>query len=238
MEPYVPTKRRRACIGLGGVKLCPSTKNKHVCFSPALYLLFIPFMVGCVKKRVFKQHQHDINSPVQSLKFPLPLAITVILGFGPRWDPWPYFCSFRTFTCFEMGPRLEEGSDYYRSLPFCCRVTLTHSHPTLLAVWLDCNCWPISNVITTLQPSRQYWPCRGAKYVEILSPWLRWVSDPWVFRTTSSIFLKQKSNFDNTYKEELNASVWKYICFLLKSVQNSETQIIENSQTIIKRTYK
>jgi hypothetical protein len=33
---------------------------------------------------------------------------------------WPYFCSSRTYTCFEMGPSLprEEGSDYYWSLFF------------------------------------------------------------------------------------------------------------------------
>jgi hypothetical protein len=52
----------------------------------------------------------------------------------PRRDAWPYFCSFQTFTCFEMGPprRREEGSDYYWSLPVYWGVTvlgltLTHS---------------------------------------------------------------------------------------------------------------
>jgi hypothetical protein len=49
--------------------------------------------------------------PVQSSKLLLVLDSTVILGFELRPDPWPYFCSFQTFECFEMGPhfRREDG---------------------------------------------------------------------------------------------------------------------------------
>jgi hypothetical protein len=33
----------------------------------------------------------------QSSKLLLALVSTVVLGFGPSRDPWPYFCSFQTF---------------------------------------------------------------------------------------------------------------------------------------------
>jgi hypothetical protein len=46
----------------------------------------------------------------QSSTFLLALAST-ILGFGPPWCSWLYFCSSITFMCFEMGPPLRrEGS--------------------------------------------------------------------------------------------------------------------------------
>jgi hypothetical protein len=45
----------------------------------------------------------------------LVFASTVILGFGPRWDRWPYYWSFHD-TCFEIGPSLGRGgSDCYHS---------------------------------------------------------------------------------------------------------------------------
>jgi hypothetical protein len=54
-------------------------------------------------------------NPSQSIKLPLAFTNTVILGTGPHQEPWPFFCSVQTFTCFEMGPPLqeEEGSVYY-----------------------------------------------------------------------------------------------------------------------------
>jgi hypothetical protein len=42
------------------------------------------------------------SSPVLSSKLLLALASTAVLGVGPPRDPWLYFCSFQTFTCFEM----------------------------------------------------------------------------------------------------------------------------------------
>jgi hypothetical protein len=53
--------------------------------------------------------------PVQHSKLLLILAITIVLGFGPRRGPWPYFRSFQTFRSFQMEPplRQEEGSDYH-----------------------------------------------------------------------------------------------------------------------------
>jgi hypothetical protein len=100
------------------------------------------------------------DSLFQSSILLLALTSTVVLGFEPRRDPWPYFYSFQTFTCFEMGPpfRQEVGSDYCWSLQLYCGVTLlalalicnhsntlTHSTPTHPLVtpwwlWLDC-CW-------------------------------------------------------------------------------------------------
>jgi hypothetical protein len=78
------------------------------------------------------------SSPVQASKLLMALNSTVVLGFGPRRNPWPYICYFQTFTCFEMGPSFwqEEGSDYYWSFPVCWGVTLlplslTHSPPRL-----------------------------------------------------------------------------------------------------------
>jgi hypothetical protein len=64
-------------------------------------------------------------SPVQFSKLLLAITSTVDLGFGPRRDPWPYFCSFHVFICFELGPRLrrEEGSDRYWSHPYHWGVT-------------------------------------------------------------------------------------------------------------------
>jgi hypothetical protein len=51
----------------------------------------------------------DIGRSVGKLM--LALASTVSLGFGSYRDPWPNFCSFQDFTCFQMGPapRREEG---------------------------------------------------------------------------------------------------------------------------------
>jgi hypothetical protein len=40
------------------------------------------------------------SSPVHSRELVQALASTVVLGFEPRRDPWPYFCSFQTFMCF------------------------------------------------------------------------------------------------------------------------------------------
>jgi hypothetical protein len=56
---------------------------------------------------------------LQRSKQLLALASRVVLDNGAHRDPWPYFSSFQTFTCFEMGPRLqrEEGSDYYWYIP-------------------------------------------------------------------------------------------------------------------------
>jgi hypothetical protein len=34
------------------------------------------------------------------------LASTVALGFGPRWDPWPYFCSFQGWQTNEYNLRV------------------------------------------------------------------------------------------------------------------------------------
>jgi hypothetical protein len=57
------------------------------------------------------------TSPIQSSTLLLALASTVVLGFEAHRDPWPHFCSFQIFTCFEMGPPLwrEEVYDYYWS---------------------------------------------------------------------------------------------------------------------------
>jgi hypothetical protein len=75
------------------------------------------------------------HSRFQSSKLLLALASIVALGFGPRRDSWPYFCPFRTFTCFEMGPplRREEGSDYYWGVTLLAlsnSVTVTQSLST------------------------------------------------------------------------------------------------------------
>jgi hypothetical protein len=42
---------------------------------------------------------------VQLSKLLLALARRVVLGFGPPWDPWPYFRSFQILPD-EMGPLL------------------------------------------------------------------------------------------------------------------------------------
>jgi hypothetical protein len=64
-------------------------------------------------------------SPVRFSKLLLAVTSTTVPGFGPSRDPWPYFCSFHIFTCFEKGPplRREEGSDSYWSLSFYWAVT-------------------------------------------------------------------------------------------------------------------
>jgi hypothetical protein len=53
------------------------------------------------------------NRPVSSTVWPskmlLALASTVVLGLGPRRDPWPYFRFFQTFTCFGIGPPSTRG---------------------------------------------------------------------------------------------------------------------------------
>jgi hypothetical protein len=147
------------------------------------------------------------NSEVQSYKFLLPLTITVILGFGPRRDPRPYFCSFHTFACFKMGLPLEEGSDYFWSFPLHCGVTLTLAHslsplpPSYLITLL---------LLTWCQHSRQHWPYRGVKHVATLSLWLRWVSEPWTLRVTSSTFVKQKRI---ELRQRIN-------CILMHQIQN------------------
>jgi hypothetical protein len=71
------------------------------------------------------------------------LASTVVLGFGPCQDPWPYFFSFQTFTCFEMGPPVcrEEGSDYYWSLPPLLGIDSAgaHSHSLIHSLLPNCS---------------------------------------------------------------------------------------------------
>jgi hypothetical protein len=42
---------------------------------------------------------------LQSSKLLQALDSTVVHGIVPRREPWPFFCSFQTFTCFEMGSR-------------------------------------------------------------------------------------------------------------------------------------
>jgi hypothetical protein len=42
-----------------------------------------------------KRMSHTFTHPIQSSKLLLVLISTIILGFGPRRDSWPYFCSFR-----------------------------------------------------------------------------------------------------------------------------------------------
>jgi hypothetical protein len=48
--------------------------------------------------------------------------------------PWPYFCFFQTFTCFELGPplRREERSLYNWSLPSAAEWLLALTHSTNL----------------------------------------------------------------------------------------------------------
>jgi hypothetical protein len=110
-------------------------------------------MVGCMKKLVFKQHQHDSSSPVQSFKFLLPSPSHSFLVSGPVGTQDYIFVLFIPLRVLKWG--LLYRSSYYWSLPFYCgvNVTLTHSlSPSLLALWLDCCCWlDVSNVITTLE---------------------------------------------------------------------------------------
>jgi hypothetical protein len=47
--------------------------------------------------------------PVKSSRLLMVLASTVILCFWLRREPWPYFCSFQIYTCFEMGPPCPVG---------------------------------------------------------------------------------------------------------------------------------
>jgi hypothetical protein len=83
------------------------------------------------------EHETMGRTPVQSNKLLLVLASTVILDFEPLRSPRPYFCSFQTSTCFEMGPSLrqQEVSDYCWSLPsigeWLCRPPHSHSLPDL-----------------------------------------------------------------------------------------------------------
>jgi hypothetical protein len=51
------------------------------------------------------------SSPVQSSKLLLVLASTVLLRIGSRREPSPYFCSFQTFACFEMGHPLRHEEE-------------------------------------------------------------------------------------------------------------------------------
>jgi hypothetical protein len=58
------------------------------------YILFVPFRLLC---------WISINGtlvPLKCSKFLLGLASTVILGFGPRRDPWPYYLFFPDFYLF------------------------------------------------------------------------------------------------------------------------------------------
>jgi hypothetical protein len=59
---------------------------------------------------------------------PLALASTVVLGFGPHWDPWAYFCSFQDhIPVLKWGLLFDEWKGpttavYYRRLFIAIRV--------------------------------------------------------------------------------------------------------------------
>jgi hypothetical protein len=74
---------------------------------------------------------------VQSSKLLLTPASTVVLGFGPRRDPWPiFYIFFKTVFAFEMGSPLQRGERlvFLSRRHICCTVishecTRTHKRP-------------------------------------------------------------------------------------------------------------
>lgn len=75
----------------------------------------------------------------QSSNLLLALVSTVILGYGPGWDPWLYFSSFQDLLCFEVGPALfrwEERSDYYTQQ--------SPTFPSVLCLIRVKRCWPLA----------------------------------------------------------------------------------------------
>jgi hypothetical protein len=91
-----------------------------------------------------------LSQPLQSSKLLLALASTVVLGFGPRQDPWPYICPFHAFTCFEMGPPLwqEEESVYYWSLPATGEWLNNHSPYVAPVPTAQKTCLPLLHVFS------------------------------------------------------------------------------------------
>jgi hypothetical protein len=55
------------------------------------------------------------TSPVQYSKLLLAFASTAIPGFEPRRDPWPYFYTVQTFTCFETEPPIVEKESPFQN---------------------------------------------------------------------------------------------------------------------------
>jgi hypothetical protein len=53
-----------------------------------------------------------------STRLLLALAITVVLGFGPHWDPQPYFCSFQDHVCLNKGSPLREEGLFWAGATF------------------------------------------------------------------------------------------------------------------------
>jgi hypothetical protein len=66
--------------------------------------------LDAVEKRIISCLCRESNPdrPVQSSEFLMGLASTVVLGFGPRWDPWPYFLSFHALRVLKWGLLFEE----------------------------------------------------------------------------------------------------------------------------------
>lgn len=82
------------------------------------------------------------------------------LGFGPRWDPWPYFFFVpRVDLCFEMRPpfRREERVSFLSRRYSCCTVIehkCTHRHTASGLV--NC-CVYILYIALSFEKGREKW---------------------------------------------------------------------------------
>jgi hypothetical protein len=81
------------------------------------------------------------------------LARAVTLGFVPRWDLWPYYYSFLTFACFEMGTPLRVR----KSLTITGHSSYTEG-VTLLAHSHSVTQWPSLTHTLSFGTHRGEWP--------------------------------------------------------------------------------
>jgi hypothetical protein len=68
---------------------------------------------GQPKHRINAQRHSCLKKNLNSHKLLLTLASTAIHGFGPRRDPWSYFCSFLDIYVSEMRPPLRRKRGWF-----------------------------------------------------------------------------------------------------------------------------
>jgi hypothetical protein len=76
------------------------TPSVHFVLAETLFSQQILSTNLCKKYWYKQQYLVEVSQVGRSVKLLLVLGSAVNPGFGYRWDPWPYFCSFQQFYVF------------------------------------------------------------------------------------------------------------------------------------------